>query len=57
MSTPVVKAGRSRDQGVDGLLSEKDCVTGGLGELLDTGGDVQEYRRTRRYYRNQVEED
>ena len=25
--------------------------------LLDDGGEVQEYRRTRRYYRNQVEED
>jgi hypothetical protein len=24
---------------------------------LDDGGEVQEYRRTRRYYRNQVEEE
>jgi hypothetical protein len=32
-------------------------VLGAYELSLDKGGDVQEYRRTRRYYRNQVEED
>ena len=32
-------------------------VLGAYELVLDSGGDVQEYRRTRRYYRNQVEED
>ena len=40
MRSPVGEAGRSRNQSVDGLLGEKDCVAGGLGELLDAGSDV-----------------
>ena len=27
-------------QGVDGVAGKKDCVAGGLGELLDAGSDV-----------------
>jgi hypothetical protein len=38
MQSPVGKSGRSRNQGVDSLVREKDRVTGGLGELLDAGG-------------------
>lgn len=40
MESAVGESGRSSNQGVDGLVSEKDRVTGGLGELLDPGGDV-----------------
>ena len=40
MRSPVDESGRSRSQGVDGLLGEQDRVAGGLGELLDAGGDV-----------------
>jgi hypothetical protein len=36
----VGERGRSRSQGVNGLAGEKDCVAGGLGELLDAGCDV-----------------
>jgi hypothetical protein len=31
---------RSARQGLDSLLSEKNAVAGGFGELLDAGGDV-----------------
>jgi hypothetical protein len=37
---PVGESGRSSNQGVDGLVGEKDRVTGGFGELLDAGSDV-----------------
>ena len=40
MESPVDESGRSRRQGVDALLGEKDRVAGGFGELLDAGGDV-----------------
>jgi hypothetical protein len=40
MCSPVDEFGRSRRSGVDGLVGEKDCVTGGLGELLDAGSDI-----------------
>ena len=40
MESPVDESGRSRGQGIDALLGEKDCVIGGLGELLDAGSDV-----------------
>ena len=40
MKPPVGEVGRSRSQRIDGLLGEKDCVTGGLGELLDAGCDI-----------------
>ena len=35
MRSPVDEFGRSRSQRVDALVSEKDRVTRGLGELLD----------------------
>src|SRR4051794_17264335 len=38
--SPVGESGRSGNQGVDGLLGQKDRVAGGLGELLNTGSDV-----------------
>src|SRR6516165_6118184 len=40
MESPVDESGRSRSQGVDALLGEKDRVAGGFGELLDAGSDV-----------------
>src|ERR1700758_2778821 len=40
MKPPVGEGGRSRSQRINGLLGEKDCVTGGLGELLDAGCDI-----------------
>src|SRR3977135_2603590 len=40
MESPVGESGRSRSQGVDGVVGEKDCVASGLGELLDAGSDV-----------------
>jgi hypothetical protein len=40
VGSSVAESGRSRSQGVDGLSGEKDGVTGGLGELLDAGSDV-----------------
>src|SRR5271156_5788907 len=40
MESPVDESERSRRQGVDALLGEKDRVAGRLGELLDAGGDV-----------------
>ena len=40
MRSPVGQSERSRNQGVDTLVSEKDRVAGGFGELLDTGRDV-----------------
>src|SRR5881227_1609289 len=40
MESAVGETARSSNQSVDGLLSEKDYVPGGLGELLDTGRDV-----------------
>src|SRR6478735_7901565 len=40
VKSPGGEPGRSRNQGGDGLVSEKDCVAGGLGELLDARGDV-----------------
>jgi hypothetical protein len=40
MQSAVDESGRSGDKGVNGLVSEQDRVTGGLGELLDTGSDV-----------------
>ena len=40
MRSPVGQSGRSRSQGVDGLVGKKDRIPGGLGELLDAGSDV-----------------
>src|ERR1700739_1004162 len=40
MESPVDESGRSKRQGVDALLGEKDGVAGGFGELLDAGCDV-----------------
>src|ERR1700744_2287530 len=40
MGSPVDESGRSRRQGVDAPLGEKDRVTGGFGELLDAGCHV-----------------
>src|SRR4051794_3252010 len=40
MCTAVDQAGWSSRQGVDGVSGEQNRVTGGLGELLNTGGDV-----------------
>src|SRR4030088_3187503 len=40
MGFPIDESWRTNAQRVDGLLGEKDCVAGGLGELLDTGSDV-----------------
>jgi hypothetical protein len=40
VESPVGESERSRNQGVDGLVGEKDRVTGSLGELLDAGSDV-----------------
>ena len=40
MGSPVGESSRARGEGIGGLLGEKDCVAGGLGELLDAGGDV-----------------
>ena len=40
MGSPVDESGRSRRQGVDALLGEKDRVAGGFGELLDAGCHV-----------------
>ena len=40
MESPVDESGRSRRQGVDALLGEKDRVAGGFGELLDAGCDI-----------------
>src|SRR6476659_9301497 len=40
MRSTVDEFGWSRRHSVDGLLGEKDGVTGGLGELFDAGGDV-----------------
>ncbi|OBI94770.1 hypothetical protein A5661_22960 [Mycobacterium asiaticum] len=40
MGSPVDESKRLKCQGVDALMSEKDCVTGGLGELFDAGSDV-----------------
>jgi hypothetical protein len=37
---PGRSVGRSTIHGVDGLVGQKDRVTGGFGELLDTGRDV-----------------
>ena len=37
---PGRSVGRSTIQGVDGLVGQKDRVTGGIGELLDAGRDV-----------------
>src|SRR5215467_8212543 len=39
MESPVDESGRSRRQGVDALLGEKNRVAGGFGELLDAGRD------------------
>src|SRR4051794_36992442 len=38
--SPAGESRQSGTQGVDGLLGQKDRVAGGLGELLDTGSDV-----------------
>ena len=40
MRSTVDKSERSRHQSIDTLLCKKDCVTRGLGELLDAGSDV-----------------
>ena len=40
MESPVDESRRSNNRGVDALLGEQDRVTGGLGELLDAGSDV-----------------
>src|SRR6516225_11117564 len=40
MESPVDESARSRRQGVDALVGEKDSVAGGFGELLDTGCHV-----------------
>ena len=40
MESSLDESGRSRCQGVDALLGEKDGVAGGFGELLDAGRDV-----------------
>src|SRR5947209_14428969 len=40
MRSPVGESARSRNQRVDGLLREKDQITGGLGELLDASCHV-----------------
>src|ERR1700716_742616 len=40
MEYPVDESKRSNNQGVDALLGEQDRVTGGLGELLNAGSDV-----------------
>src|SRR5215469_320014 len=40
MESPVDESGRSRRQGVDALMGEKDRVAGGFGELLDAGCHV-----------------
>ncbi len=39
MRSPVAESGRSRNQGVDGLVGEKGRVAGGLGELLNASDD------------------
>jgi len=41
MRSPVDEFAWSRRQGVDGVVGQKDCVAGGLGELLDAGSDVE----------------
>ena len=40
MESLVDESGRSRRQGIDALLGEKDRVPGGFGEVLDTSSDV-----------------
>src|ERR1700739_5112254 len=40
MESAVDESGRSRRQGVDALVGEKDRVAGGFGELLDAGCHV-----------------
>src|ERR1700739_1967485 len=40
MGSPVDESGRSRRQGIDALVGEKDRVAGGFGELLDAGCDI-----------------
>ena len=40
MESPVDKSERSRRQGFDALMGEKDSVAGGFGELLDAGCHV-----------------
>ena len=45
MCPSVNESRRSRIQSVNGLFSEEDGVTGGLGQLLDAGSHVGRVRR------------
>jgi len=40
VGSPIGESKWSSNLGVHALLGEKDCVTGGLGQLLDAGRDV-----------------
>jgi hypothetical protein len=40
VGSPVDELRRATIQGVEGVVGEKDRVTGGLGELLDAGSDI-----------------
>jgi hypothetical protein len=40
MRSALGESGQTGHEAVDGLLGQEDWVTGGLGELLDAGSDV-----------------